>query len=62
VERDAALTQKDLVISGLRSNLTDLQTALAGKEVEIVSLQVDIDDAFFPATPVAGAGAVAVPG
>ena len=32
-ERDAALTQKD-------NNLTDLHTALAGREAEIASLQV----------------------
>ena len=35
-ERDDALTQKD-------KNLTDLQTALAGREGEIASLQVEID-------------------
>ena len=34
-ERDDALTQKN-------NNLTDLQTALAGREAEIASLQVEI--------------------
>ena len=39
-DRDAALTQKGLVITGLEGNLTDLRAALSEKEVSITGLQV----------------------
>ncbi len=39
-DRDAALTQKGLVITDLNINLTDLRAALSEKEVSITGLQV----------------------
>ena len=39
-DRDAALTQQGLVITGLEGNLTDLRAALSEKEVTITDLQV----------------------
>jgi hypothetical protein len=42
-DRDAALTQQGLVITGLEGNLTDLRAALSEKEVAITGLQVTND-------------------
>ena len=42
-DRDAALTQQGLAITGLEGNLTDLRAALSEKEVAITGLQVTND-------------------